>query len=60
MDDGLHKGGAEYTGLPLTIDGSIITGEALGSAIPFALAVAGRLVGTAAANHVRDTIVYKN
>ena len=40
MDADLTAAGASYTGLPLTIDGSIVTGEALGAAIPFALALA--------------------
>ena len=46
MDGALTEGGAEYTGLPLTIDGTVVTGEALGAAIPFALALA-RLLGSA-------------
>ena len=40
MEDKLTAAGAEYTGLPITLDGNIITGEALGAAIPFALAPA--------------------
>lgn len=43
MEDKLTAAGAEYTGLPITLDGNIITGEALGAAIPFALALASRL-----------------
>ena len=45
MDADLTAAGASYTGLPLTIDGSIVTGEALGAAIPFALALARILAG---------------
>ena len=48
-----------YTGLPLTIDGSIVTGEALGAAIPFALALARILAGADAANRVKCAIVYQ-
>ena len=48
-----------YTGLPLTIDGSIVTGEALGAAIPFALALARILAGADAANRVKRAIVYQ-
>lgn len=48
MDGALTAAGAEYTGLPLTIDGSVVTGEALGAAIPFALALA-RILGSAEA-----------
>ena len=36
MEDKLTAAGAEYTGLPITLDGNIITGEALGAAIPCA------------------------
>ena len=53
MDADLTAAGASYTGLPLTIDGSIVTGEALGAAIPFALALARILAGADAANRVR-------
>ena len=51
--------GASYTGLPITIDGNIITGEALGAAIPFALALARTLAGADAANKVKTAIVYQ-
>ena len=51
--------GAAYTGLPLTIDGNIITGEALGAAIPFALAIARELAGADAAARVKKAIVYQ-
>lgn len=52
MEDKLTAAGAEYTGLPITLDGNIITGEALGAAIPFALALASRLAGQQASNAV--------
>ena len=59
MDAPLTEAGAEYTGLPLTIDGNIVTGEALGAAIPFALALA-RLLGSAAdSDRVKKAIVYQ-
>lgn len=59
MDAPLTEGGAEYTGLPLTIDGNIVTGEALGAAIPFALALA-RLLGSAEdSDRVKKAIVYQ-
>ncbi len=58
MDADLTAAGASYTGLPITIDGNIITGEALGAAIPFALALAD--AGRAdAANKVKTAIVYQ-
>ena len=59
MDADLTAAGASYTGLPLTIDGSIVTGEALGAAIPFALALARILAGADAANRVKSAIVYQ-
>ena len=49
----------DATGLPLTIDGNIITGEALGAAIPFALAIARELAGADAAARVKKAIVYQ-
>lgn len=59
MDADLTVAGAAYTGLPLTIDGNIITGEALGAAIPFALAIARELAGADAAARVKKAIVYQ-
>lgn len=59
MDAPLTEGGAEYTGLPLTIDGNIVTGEALGAAIPFALALARLLAGAEASDRVKKAIVYQ-
>lgn len=59
MDAPLVEGGAEYTGLPLTIDGNIVTGEALGAAIPFALALARLLAGAEASDRVKKAIVYQ-
>lgn len=60
MDADLTAAGASYTGLPLTIDGAgIVTGEALGAAIPFALALARILAGADAANRVKSAIVYQ-
>ena len=59
MDADLTAAGAAYTGLPLTIDGNIITGEALSAAIPFALAIARELAGADAAARVKKAIVYQ-
>ena len=59
MDADLTAAGAAYTSLPLTIDGNIITGEALGAAIPFALAIARELAGADAAARVKKAIVYQ-
>ena len=55
----LTAAGASYTGLPLTIDGNIVTGEALGAAIPFALALARLLASPEARNKVKNAIVYQ-
>ena len=51
--------GAHYTHELFTIDGNIITGEALGAAIPFALAIARELAGADAAARVKKAIVYQ-
>ena len=59
MDAPLTAAGATYTGLPLSVDGNIVTGEALGAAIPFALALAARLAGQPAADKVKNAIVYR-
>lgn len=59
MEDALTTAGAEATGLPITIDGNVVTGEALGAAIPFALALARLLAGPAAADRVKKGIVYQ-
>lgn len=59
MDAPLAAAGADYTGLPLTIDGNIVTGEALGAAIPFALALARLLAGAQASDRVKKAIVYQ-
>ena len=59
LDADLTAAGASDTGLPITIDGNIITGEALGAAIPFALALARTLAGADAANKVKTAIVYQ-
>lgn len=54
----VKAGGAEYTAAPVTEDGSLITGQALGAGIPFALALAARLAGPEAAARVGSAIVY--
>ena len=50
--------GATHTGAPVTVDGNITTGRALGSAIPFALALAAQLEGKPTADNVKAAIVY--
>ena len=55
----LDSGVSGVYAVPLTIDGNIITGEALGAAIPFALALARTLAGADAANKVKTAIVYQ-
>lgn len=48
----------EATGNKVVIDGSIITGQALGAAEEFALAIISRLEGADAAERVKRSIVY--
>lgn len=60
MDAALTAAGAEYTGQPVTLDGNIVTGEALGAAIPFALALAARLAGPDASAAVKNGIVCRD
>lgn len=57
--EALKAGGAQYTGAPVTVDGDLVTGEALGAAIPFALTLAGVLAGPEAAARVKAAIVDK-
>lgn len=59
MDAALTAAGAQYTGEQVTTDGNLITGEALGAGIPFALTLAARLAGQAAADRVAKAIVVK-
>ena len=58
MDAPLAAAGAEYTGLPLSVDGNIVTGEALGAAIPFGLALVGHIAGQAESARIQEAIVY--
>lgn len=48
----------EATGTKVVIDGNIITGQALGAAEDFALAIISELEGPGAAEKVRNSIVY--
>lgn len=50
---------AQITRQGVTVDGNIITGQGLGAAIPFALELAARLAGTAAAENIREAICYR-
>ena len=58
MDAVLTAAGAHYTGEPVTVDGNVTTGRALGAGIPFALELAAQLEGRAASDRVRKGIVY--
>ena len=51
--------GAELTHMPVTVDGNITTGQALGAAIPFALELARQLEGEEAAEKVRKAICWE-
>lgn len=57
--DAVKAAGGQYTAAPVTEDGQLITGEALGAGIPFALALVRRLAGPAAADRVQNAIVYQ-
>ncbi len=48
----------EYTQERVTVDGNIITGQAMGSVIPFAIELISRLESIHAADRVSEAIVY--
>ena len=50
--------GAERTGQGVTVDGNIITGQALGAAIPFALVLAEILTGSETADRISEAICW--
>ena len=50
--------GADYCNTGVVVDGNIITGQALGSAIPFALAIIEVLLGKKDAEKVKAAIYY--
>lgn len=50
--------GAEATGEAVTEDGNIVTGRGLGAAIPFALHLVSRLLGSEKAEEIRRQIEY--
>ena len=51
--------GCEVTHQPVTVDGNITTGRALGAAIPFALELARQLEGEEAAARVAEAICWQ-
>ena len=53
-------GGADYTDAEVIRDGNIITGSALGAAIPFALEIIAYLEGPDVAEMKRGSIVYRH
>ncbi len=50
--------GAVLTGLPVVVDGNIITSQGVGTAIEFALKLIAILVGNEKAQEIADSIVY--
>ena len=58
MEDKLTAAGAEYTGLPITLDGNIITGEHW-RGHPLCAGPRQRLAGQQASNAVKQGIVYR-
>ena len=55
----LEAGGATPSGEQVTVVNNHITGQALGAAIPFALAIAARLTSQDVADDIRNAIVYR-
>ena len=55
----LEAGGAKPSSEQVTVVNNHITAQALGAAIPFALAIAARLTSQDVADNVRDAIVYR-
>ena len=53
-------GGADYSDAEVIRDGNIITGSALGAAIPFALEIIAYLEGPDIAEKKRRSIVYRH
>ena len=51
--------GASLTGEPVTVDGNIITGQALGAGIPFALTLIKVLVDEETAKKVAEGICFQ-
>ena len=51
--------GCDLTHLPVTVDGNITTGQALGAAIPFALELVRQLEGEEAAERVAKAICWQ-
>jgi 4-methyl-5(b-hydroxyethyl)-thiazole monophosphate biosynthesis len=58
VEHSLIDGGAILSGRPVTVDGSIITSQAMGTAIPFGLAIVEHYLGRAAAEDLRARILY--
>lgn len=54
-----HLEGAEVSKKAAVVDGKIITGRGMGAAIPFALAILSELQDDAAAQAMKETIVYE-
>lgn len=53
-----HLEGAEVLRQPAVIDGNIVTGRGMGTAIPFALAILKKLQGADAAREMAENILY--
>jgi 4-methyl-5(b-hydroxyethyl)-thiazole monophosphate biosynthesis len=53
-----HLEGAKVTKGPVEISGNVVTGRGMGTAIPFALAIAGIFCGQEAADKMAEQIVY--
>lgn len=54
----LQESGAILTHNPVEVDGNIITSRAMGTAIPFALAIVSHYLGRQKAGELRENILY--
>ena len=52
------ESGADHTGEKVTVDGNIITSQAMGTAIPFALTIVEHFLGKETADHLSKNILY--
>ena len=57
-EDVLRKGGALLTGQPVCVDGNIITSQAMGTAIPFSLAIIEHYLGKDTADKISRIVLY--
>ena len=54
-----HLEGALVTNGPVELDGNVMTSRGMGTALDFALAIAGLFVGKEAADQMAENVVYR-